>query len=509
MATTRLVLLGLLAAPLMACGTTVAPSAQVATAQQQGGLAAPQGAAEAGGVPTDGSIPGSTSIDAGTTTGAASGAQSGSGEVPAGTGAGPVGAASGPGAQPAAGAGAAGAKGPLTVGFVVADFTKTAAAFGFGAVSDPQRYFKQLVAYYNAHGGLAGRKIAPVYTSVDGGAADWSTASQAVCSAMTEDNHVELVVSNLWVHPTMTACLNRAGVPQFEGTATVSNDSRELSTFPNLMVAAGLATDREITTRITESVRVGWLTPKDKLGIVYDGCVSNARAAKTAGVPTANRLHIPVEAFEASDCGVGFSDAGKFASSMQNAAFKMHSDGVTKVMFLTKGENGALVFFSNNAETQAWHPTYIVSSNAMMTSTDDQGQVNSGQRANVRGIGWYPTFDDAKAPVTPQMRACQQHIAAGGGNVPTSVNDTLSMYSACNAITTAAAALTKSGGTGGMAALRPAVESLGSSFVSVTSLKGRTLFGPGRHDGAAAVAPFALKKDCDCFGYVGPARDLS
>ena len=509
MTRTRLVPLALLAGCLVACGTTVEPSAQVATAQQQAGAGAAQGGLGGEGLSAGGVGPGTTSVGAGTTTGGLAGPQGTTGgTAAAGTGS-TAGQAEVRGAQVGAGSSTTRTAEPLSAGFVVADFTKTAAAFGFGAVSDPQRYFKYLVAYYNGHGGLAGRKLAPVYSSVDGGSADWSTASQAVCSAMTEDNHVELVMSNLWVHPTMTACLNRAGVPQFEGTATISNDSKALRTFPNLVVAAGIATDREITTRITESVRLGWLTSKDKLGIVYDGCVHNARAAKDAGVPTATRLHIPVEAFEGSDCGVGFSDAGKFASSMQNAAFKMHGDGVNKVMFLTQGENGALVFFSNNAETQAWHPTYIVSSNAMMTSTDDQGQVNSGQRPNVRGIGWYPTFDDAKAPVTPQMRECQQHIAAGGGAVPTSVNDTLSMYSACNAVTAAAAALTRSGGAGRLAALRPAVESLGTSFVSVTSLKGRTLFRAGRHDGAAAVAPFALKKDCDCFGYVGPARDLS
>jgi hypothetical protein len=487
----------------------VAPSAQVATSQQQPGLGQAQAPAAGSGLTAGGTAAGSTSMGAGATAGAASTSQNALGITPGGAAAAGPGAASGTDPQSAPQSKAAAAHGPVSVGFVVSDFTKTAAAFGFGAVSDPQRYFKQLVAYSNAHGGLAGRQIKPVYSSIDGGSSDYSTASQAACAALTEDNHVELVASNLWVNQTLTGCLLKAGVPQFEGTSLVNNTKQMLSQYPNLFVPAGLATDREIATRITESVRLGWLTKKDKLGIVYDGCAYDTHAVQEAAVPTARRFGIPVDTVQAADCGVGFSDVGKFSSGMQTAEFRMHSDGVTKVMFLTQGEGGALVFFSNDAETQAWHPTYIDSSNALISSAESQGEINSGQRPYIRGIGTYPTVDDAKAPVTPQMKACLQHVLAGGGSTPPNVNEWLTMYGACNAFSTAEAALTRSGGAGRLAALRPAVEGLGRSFVSVTSLGGKTLFGPGRHDGAGAVAPFAYKKSCDCFGYVGPPREVS
>jgi hypothetical protein len=225
-------------------------------------------------------------------------------------------------------------------------------------------------------------------------------------------------------------------------------------------------------------------------------------------MPVARQYGIPVEAIDAYNCGSGFADVGSFTAGVQGAELHMHSDGVTDVMFLTQGENGNLVFFSTDAQVQGWHPTYLVSSNALITSTESQGEMQAAQVPSVRGIGWYPLLDSDRPPTTPAMVACKQDVLAGGGQAPANLNDALTMYAACNAVSVAAAALVASGGAGGLAALQPGVEGLGSSFVSVTSLDGRTHFGPGRHDGAAAVAPFAYHAACKCFQYVGPAQPL-
>lgn len=493
----RLALLAVAVAALAGCGTTV-DTAPTALPGQVGdaGLSA---------------VPGGSTV---TADGTAPAAIAGTGQLP--TSAGSVAGGSAVSSRVGAAGSSSGAaapavpgsarQGPIKVGFIVADFTKTAAAFGFGAVSDPQRYFQYLVKYYNAHGGFAGRQISPVYASVDGASSDYQTASQAACAQVTQDNHVELVMSNLWVNAALTSCLLKAGVPQIEGTQEVLNDSHMLAESPNLFVPSGLSTDHEATALITESVRMGWLTSKDKLGVLYDSCPYSTRAVNEAVLPLGKKYGIPLDPIEAFDCGGGFADVGKFSTGVQNAELKMHTDGVTKVMFLTQGENGSLVFFSNDAESQHWYPTYLVSSNSMMMSTKDQGEMQQDQMANVRGVGWNPTLDTDNAPMTPQMRQCRKATVAGGGQVPTSVNDTLAMYASCNAVAMGAAALEASGGVGGLTALRTGIERLGTSFVSVTSLGARTRFGPGRHDGAAAVAPFSYQAGCKCFRYVSGPR---
>lgn len=494
------------------CGTTV-PHADVVQQQSEGALGTAGSSGGAGSTPGNSTGLSGPATLPGTAGGTASGGSGPSAVV------GQAGNAATVGTAPTSGSGTKSQRqpahsvptGPISVGFVVGDYTKSAAAVGFagGAVSDPQQYFRWLVKDYNAHGGLAGRKIAPVYATVDGASSNYDTASQVACSAFTQDNHVSLALSNLWVNPTLTACLLRAGIPQFEGTSEVLNDEHMLAQSPNLIVPAGMATDREATAVIAQSVRLGWLTPKDKLGILYDSCPYNARAVSEAAVPVAHHYGIPVDPIDAFDCGSGFADVGSFSAGVQNAELRMHSDRVTKIMFLTQGENGSMVFFSNDAQSQAWHPTYLASSNALMTSTESQGEMQPSQMANVRGIGWYPLLDEDRPPVTPAMRACQRSIVGGGGQVPASLNDQLTMYAACNAMTMAEAALRASGGAGGLPALQPAVERLGTSYSSVVTLADRTRFGPGRHDGADLVAPFSYQATCKCFRYVGAPRPWS
>ena len=483
---------------LAGCGTTVSRAARRAA----------EGGAAAGG---------ETGLETGSAsgTGAATGAGAPGGPGAQATGAGGAGASTaralGGGTIGSGGGTAAGKSGPIKVGFVVSDYTKAAAAVGFagGAVSNPQQFFQWLVKYYNAHGGLGGRTIEPVYATVDGASSDYNVASQAACQTLTQDNHVELVLSNLWVNPTLTSCLLSAGVPQFEGTSEVLNSSQMLAQTPNLFVPAGLTTDREGAALINESVRQGWLTPKDKLGIQYDSCPYDTGAVNGTVVPLLKSLGIPYLAIQAFDCGNGFADVGKFSAGTQNAELQMHGAGVTKVMFMQQGENGGLVFFSNYAESQGWRPTYLVSSNSLLQSTKSQGEMQKSQMMNVRGVGWYPTVDVDKPPTTAPMHACVQDSIDGGGQTPASLNDLLTMYAACNAFALGDAALRASGGAGHLPALRDAIERLGTSFVSVTSLGGQTRFGAGRHDGAGAEQPFLYHAQCDCFEYVAQPQPVA
>jgi hypothetical protein len=489
------------------CGTTVSRSGQRAGSA---GPSTPNGEVGLGGgsAPTTGAANGAGAPGL---AGSQAGSAGSAGGVRASTGPAQVAGASGPGVTGTSGGRQAPVQsGPIKVGFVVSDYTKAAAAVGFAgkAVSDPQQFFRWLVKFYNAHGGLAGRTIQPVYATVDGASNDYNVASQAACQTLTQDNHVELVLSNLWVNPTLTSCLLKAGVPQFEGTSEVLNDSQMLAQTPNLFVPTGLTTDREAAALINESVRQGWLTTKDKLGVQYDSCPYDTGAVNGTLIPLLKSYGIPYLAIQAFDCGAGFSDVGKFSAGTQNAELQMHSNKVTKVMFMQQGENGGLSFFSNYAQSQGWYPTYLVSSNALLMSTKSGGEMQKSQMVNVRGVGWDPTVDVDKPPTTELMRTCVQDSIQGGGQTPASLNDFLTMYAACNAFALGDTALRASGGVGQLPALRDAVERLGTSFVSVTSFGGLTRFGPGRHDGAGAVAPFLYHAPCDCFEYVGQPQPV-
>jgi hypothetical protein len=94
-------------------------------------------------------------------------------------------------------------RGPITIGFVYADFTKLARQLGQSGEtsSNPFTTFPGLVRAINARGGLAGRTIRPVYYRVDGAAASFDTEAEAACAALTQDRHVDVVVSANYTWP--------------------------------------------------------------------------------------------------------------------------------------------------------------------------------------------------------------------------------------------------------------------------------------------------------------------
>ena len=52
------------------------------------------------------------------------------------------------------------------------------------------------------------------------------------------------------------------------------------------------------------------------------------------------------------------------------------------------------------------------------------------------------------------------------------------------------------------AGVRAGVEAMGDGYVPASAFA--THFGPGRHDGVAAVRDMAFNKDCSCWQYTGP-----
>lgn len=395
-------------------------------------------------------------------------------------------------------------RGPIEVGFLVADYSQAAAATGYGTGGqpDPQRFFKWLVAHYNAHGGLAGRRIKPTYHTINAGANDWSQESQVACAALTQDRHVEAVVTVGWVHPILVSCLLRAGIPHIEGGVLANNDTGMLAQKPSLFLPATMALDRATASLIKGAVSRGWLTKKDKLGVVLDTCDFNTKVQKEVVVPLARQYGIELEPYVAYSCGDGISGTGSFASGIQGAVLRMHAANVTQVMFMTQGQNGNLVFFGTAAESQKWYPGYLV--NSLAGASASPGFLQESQYSNVRGFGWMPIADQTVAPVTAGGRACVRNVVARGGTAPANAADRGALEATCDGMAFLAAALAGSGGAGGLAAVHAAIERLGTAFTSIQALAGRTTFGPRRHDGAQAVAPFSYVDTCSCFRYVGP-----
>jgi hypothetical protein len=388
---------------------------------------------------------------------------------------------------------------PITIGFLAADYAKLVATVGGSTTSDPHAITRGIVKALNARGGLAGRQIKGVYFTVDGTAADYSSQEQAACSSFTEDNHAELVIGGGVGSQTLYGCLLNKGVPFITGNPTEGLDSIELQKYPNVFDIPGMSEDRQAAAFIDQSVRTGWLSKKNKIGVLHSGCAWGKRVYNDVVLPRTRRLGIAVEHFEVGCSGKGANEIPQTSNAVQSAALQFRGAGVDRVMIVNGGQDAAAyLLFANNADSQQWYPGYIVGSNAVAQAWVEEGVVSKQQAANTRGAGWVPVVDTTNTPQTPKMRECTA-LAKAGGAPAEQVPGQFGLI--CDAFWAVRDALVATAGVGGLRALRPALEGLGSSFHGAGTLGGLTSFSASKHDGAAEVAPFGYVASCSCFRY--------
>lgn len=448
---------------------------------------------------------GGTSSSLGPGAGAGGSAGAGASSLGASGSVGSIGSGFGGSGSASGTVGASGRSKTISVGFLGADYTKLVASVGGTAAGDPQATNKALVKALNARGGLAGRQIAPIYYTIDGTQADYSSQEQAACATFTQDHHVEAVVGG-GGDSTLYACLLKAGVPILEGGPSEALDETEWRNYPNVFNPPGLAVDRQAAAFLQQSLQTGWLTAKNKLGVIHAGCPWGQRSYDRVVVPAMRGHGIAVEDHSLGCPADGAGSLGPSSSEVQSAVLQFRGDGVDRVMILAGNLDAAsYVLITKNADSQHWYPGYIIGSNAVAEAWVADGVVSTDQAANTREIGWVPVVDVGNPALTAQARACDALVESGGG---AKASPPGAYGLGCDAMLTLRAALVANGGVGGLSALRPAIEGLGTAYVGAAGINGATRFAPDRHDGARLVAMSAFQAGCKCFHYMTKAATI-
>jgi hypothetical protein len=377
------------------------------------------------------------------------------------------------------------------------------AAGGSGNSTDASGLNRAIIKGINARGGLAGRQIEPVFYTVDGSASDYSSQYQAACDTFTRDDKVEVVVGG-GAADILYSCLLKAGIAVLAGNPTEGTDGEGMRAFPNVFNPPGMATDRQAATLISQSVATGWLTSKNKLGVVVSGCAWGARVYDKVIAPVAKKHGIAIEQFSMGCPTPGSTSLGEYSSAVQSAALQFRGDGVDRVMFAVgHGDAASYVFFTKNADSQRWYPGYLVGTNAVVQGWTASGVVTREQAVNTRGTGWIPVVDSADQVETDATRACVEVAKAGGAPPPPDPATAGNYYMICDSFLPLRAAMEATRGAAGLGALRPALEQLGTSYVAAAAVGGTTRLSADRHDGAGNAAFFAYVPECSCFRYTG------
>src|SRR4051812_3012953 len=101
------------------------------------------------------------------------------------------------------------------------------AALGASAITrgDEKGYMKAVIDDINERGGIAGRKLVPVYFAYDAQSAESKDAQdQAACAALTQDNHV-FVAFGGGLTENFDACLQKAGVVKLGSGRLINEDA--------------------------------------------------------------------------------------------------------------------------------------------------------------------------------------------------------------------------------------------------------------------------------------------
>jgi hypothetical protein len=470
--TRRLLLAAVATLLLAACGSTVPMAEQRAAGRMSPG-------AEAGLDAVGG--PAGTADD----TGAPTVAGGGTGDAPSGRAASRAG---GPGGAGAGGVAAKTATGPIQLGILysVNDGAQSAGIDNGNSFS-LSRAVRAFVAGYNEVGGIAGRRINAVYAELHSASNNYEAQVEAACATFTQDNDVAAVISNLgYYSPILLSCLQKAAIPLLSGD-WAGPDETDAAAHPLFVSPSGLLGEARVRAVIGHQASAGYLTARNRIGVVIEDCPVNQRVHQRAVVPALRQAGLTLAATYAPRCFLSLQDYGGQASDIQGAVLQLRQAGVDRVLFVSQAaEANIMNLFSTGAEAQGYRPGYALSSVAAATVLALNAP--AAQLANAKGVGWLPVLDSAdtaQEPATATARRCLDMLAKQGVT-PVSAADSFNVLGPCDSFELYAAVLRATNGDPSAEAVTRALPGVGAGYTSAATVGGRVAVRGGRIGPGAA-----------------------
>lgn len=389
-------------------------------------------------------------------------------------------------------------------------------AVGFGGSAegtDERSIAEALVKHLNKHGGIAGRKIVPVffeYDAVTGGT--WDSLAAAACEHFITDEKVFAVVSgHVGQTDSLLDCLAKGQTPLVTQNQW-PYDAKYYTDYAKYLYQPGRMRPERWVPQYVDGLYASGYFKGATVGILrFDAPVFD-RIQKLFDAEFAKRkLTIAHEAVISTPQSVG--DFGTMGAQLQNAIVQFRSKGVGHVIF---NEWAAQIpfFFLTQAEEQGYRPRYGFTS-VNLPGTIEQ-QAAPVQLEGALAVSWLPAQDVHLAKNDPRTgtgdihEQCLKWVNANGyksasrlyvGTYCDSLLFLKDSFGFTNNIT-----------PGGLWSAAP---KLGTSYASPYTWK--TKFALGRTDGASHVRMLKYEirnPACQpgedppkgCFYYTGPLR---
>ena len=386
---------------------------------------------------------------------------------------------------------------PIQIGFITTSMSNAGSlGFNAGQSYSDKTTFDALVAEYNAHGGVAGHRIEPVYGETDTANSDWSTQFAAVCAKFTQDNHVKVVIGFAFMFlPSFEACLAKAGVPHLYG-GYQPGDVQDQQQLPSLMGTGHPTVDGNQLTALEGALRSGLITASTKLGVMIDSCAHGDRAFRRTSQPwlDAHRVHYETAIL---DCTDGAGDISSMAAAVSSAQLRFAADGVNLVF----APGLELLIFMEDAQSQGYEPEYLGATGGAVVGAN----APASQMRHFHGFGWVPSVDvDTRHqpyPLTAPQQSCLAKLTKHGLQA-SQFNDFMTAYEACDGLDLYAKALARSGSTRATAVVNAVVAAL-PSFVGAGTYAGGQHAADHQRGGPARYREYGWTDSCSCLTYRG------
>jgi hypothetical protein len=397
-------------------------------------------------------------------------------------------------------------------------------ALGNNVTSGDQKADAQAVIDdINAHGGVAGRKLVPVYYDLQTtDARPYTTIDAEMCAKFTQDNHVFAAAAE-GLTDNFTACLTNAGVLQVNSLGQlIGPDKAYFEKYPYVFQMAYVSQERMMSAEVPSLVRQnyfsGWNTTTGvaangvpaKLGVLSFDTLNWSQPLRHVMLPALARAGHAVDPSDVQEVAYPSqtTDIGSTVTQIQSAVLRFRQDGVTHVIVLD-GNGSMTLYMLNNMRGQHYYPRLGINSATGAETLATQYHQDTQSFNGAVGIGWLPLLDlppgIGDKHFTSRTKDCITMIEKRTGQSFPDTNSASIALAYCDELHLIADAAAKAGPVINRDTASAAIESFRGNFPTVGSLG--LYFSPTQHDGIEYGYDLEFDESCACTKYVrGPYR---